>query len=136
MTAEHREPDSSMLVGMANRWVGITIDCANPTRLASFWSAILSIPATAEHGDEPGWATVGSRFDDRPRLTFQRVAEPKIGKVRIHLDIEVDDIEAGRRQVETLGGRWSGERHDYDEGVVMVMHDPEDHEFCLVQYFR
>ncbi|MFC4128108.1 VOC family protein [Nocardia rhizosphaerae] len=125
-----------MLVGMANRWVGITIDCANPKLLASFWSAILRIPATAEHGDDPGWATIGSRFDSRPRLTFQRVAEPKIGKVRIHLDIEVDDIEAGRCQVENLGGRWSGERHDYDEGVVMVMRDPEEHEFCLVQYFR
>ncbi|WP_278263124.1 VOC family protein [Nocardia sp. AG03] len=59
-----------------------------------------------------------------------------MGKVRIHLDIEVGDIEAGRREVESLGGRWSGERHDYDEGVVMVMSDPEDHEFCLVQYFR
>jgi predicted enzyme related to lactoylglutathione lyase len=118
------------------RWVGITIDCANPTRLASFWSAILDIPATSEHGDDPGWATVGSRFDGRPRLTFQRVTEPKIGKVRIHLDVEVDDIEAGRRQVEDLGGRWSGERHGYDEGVVMVMLDPEDHEFCLVQFFR
>ena len=116
--------------------MGITIDCANPTRLASFWSAILSFPATAEHGDDPGWATVGSRFDDRPRLTFQRVAEPKIGKVRICLDIEVDDIEAGHRLVENSGGRWSGERHDYDEGVVVVMCDPDEHEFCLAQYLR
>jgi predicted enzyme related to lactoylglutathione lyase len=39
--------------------------------------------------------------------------------------------------------RWSrasaggtGERHDYPgEGVVLVMTDPEGHEFCLVQYF-
>jgi hypothetical protein len=27
------------------------------------------------------------------------------------------------------------ERHDYDEGIVMVMADPEGNEFCLVQYF-
>lgn len=33
------------------------------------------------------------------------------------------------------GPGWSGERHDYDEGVVLVMQDPEDHEFCLVQYY-
>lgn len=39
-------------------------------------------------------------------------------------------------QVESLGGRWSGERHHYDEGIVMVMHDPEEHEFCIVQYYR
>jgi predicted enzyme related to lactoylglutathione lyase len=55
--------------------------------------------------------------------------------VRIHLDIQVDDIEQGRRQVEGLGGRWSGERHDYDAGLVMLMRDPESHEFCLVQYY-
>ena len=120
---------------MANRMSGITIDCANPARLASFWSALLDLPVTREHGDNAGWATVGSRLADQPRLTFQRVGEPKSGKVRIHLDIQVDDVERGREQVEGLGGRWSGERHDYDAGVVMIMHDSESHEFCLVQYY-
>lgn len=120
---------------MTNRLMGITIDCADPARLASFWSAMLGIAATAEHGDEIDWATVGSRFDDQPRLTFQRVPEPKTGKVRIHLDVQVDSIEAGRDLVEHLGGRWSGVRHDYDEGTVMLMTDPEDHEFCIVEYF-
>jgi predicted enzyme related to lactoylglutathione lyase len=119
----------------ANRWTGITIDCRDPARLASFWSALLDRPVTAEHGDDPGWATVGSRFDDLPRLTFQRVPEPKTGKVRIHLDIQVGDIDTAREQVEGLGGRWSGERHDYDQGVVLLMHDPEGHEFCLVRYY-
>jgi predicted enzyme related to lactoylglutathione lyase len=120
---------------MANRLAGITIDCADPARLASFWSALLDIAVTGEHGDDAGWATVGSRLDHRPRLTFQRVPEPRTAKVRIHLDIQVDDIGAARQQVEDLGGRWSGERHDYDDGIVMVMHDPENHEFCLVQYY-
>lgn len=120
---------------VANRWSGITVDCADPTRLATFWSALLGVPLTGEHGDDPGWATVGSRLGDLPRMTFQRVPEPRNGKVRLHVDVQVDDIEAGRRQVEQLGGRWSGERHDYDEGVVLVMLDPECHEFCLVRYY-
>ena len=120
---------------MGNRLTGITIDCADPARLASFWSALLNIAVTGEHGDDSGWATVGSRLDSQPRLTFQRVGEPKTAKVRIHLDIQVDDIAAARKQVERLGGHWSGERHDYDEGIVMVMQDPEGHEFCLVQYY-
>lgn len=55
--------------------------------------------------------------------------------MRLHLDVEVDDIADGRDQVEALGGRWTGERHDHPgEGVVMVMADPESHEFCLVEY--
>jgi predicted enzyme related to lactoylglutathione lyase len=121
---------------MATRLGGITIDCADPARLASFWSALLNIAVTSEQGDDAGWATVGSRLDSQPRLTFQQVPEPKTSKVRIHLDIQVDDIDTARKQVERLGGRWSGERHDYDEGAVMVMQDPEGHEFCLVQYYH
>lgn len=73
---------------MEHRLSGITIDCQDPARLASFWSALLDMPVTREHGDDAGWATVGSRLDDRPRLSFQRVPEPKTTNVRIHLDIQ------------------------------------------------
>ena len=119
---------------MTNRWSGITIDCADPTSLAGFWRALLDRPLSTEHAG-PGWATIGSRLDDQPRLTFQRVPEPNAGKVRLHIDVEVDDIDDGRDEVERLGGRWTGQRHDYPgEGVVIVMTDPEGHEFCLVQY--
>ena len=119
---------------MTNRLVGVTIDCADPGRLAAFWSALLDRPLSTEH-EEPGWATVGSRLDDWPRLTFQAVPEPKLTKVRLHLDVQVAAIDAGVAEVEALGGRWTGERHDYDEGVVLVMVDPEGHEFCLVEYY-
>jgi predicted enzyme related to lactoylglutathione lyase len=118
-----------------NRWSGVTIDCADPHRLSSFWGALLGVAASREHWDDPGWAKPGSRSGVQPRLTFQRVPEPKASKVRIHLDVQVDDIAMGRHQVEELGGRWSGVRHDYDEGVVLVMLDPEGHEFCLVEYY-
>jgi len=62
------------------------------------------------------------------------VAEPKTGKVRIHLDVTVDDIEAAINEVNALGGRFTGERHVYAEGTVVIMADPEGHDFCLVQY--
>lgn len=62
------------------------------------------------------------------------MAEPKPGKVRLHLDVSVDNIDEGVAQVIALGGRFTGERHD-DEGVVVVMADPEGHEFRLVQYY-
>ncbi|WP_418003254.1 VOC family protein [Mycobacterium sp. PDNC021] len=114
----------------------MTIDCVDPIRMATFWGLLLGIDPSNEHGDDPGWATVGSSSGPTPRLTFQRVPEAKSTKVRIHLDVEVADIEVGRQRVEGLGGRWSGTRHDYDEGIVMVMLDPEGHEFCLVQYFE
>ncbi len=119
---------------MANRLNGITIDCVDAASLAAFWSALLDRPLSDDH-DGPGWATVGTRSDATPRLTFQQVPEPRRGKVRLHLDVEVDDIDAGMAQVHALGGSSTGQRHDYPgEGVVVVMTDPEGHEFCLVQY--
>jgi predicted enzyme related to lactoylglutathione lyase len=118
---------------MANVWRGVTIDCLDPERVARFWGALL--------GRQPGpsragWVYLGERDDPQPRLIFQPVPEPSAGKVRIHLDISVDDIDEGVARVIDLGGRNTGERHDYDGGVVVVMADPEGHEFCLVQYYR
>ena len=120
---------------MVNRWSGVTIDCVDPARMSRFWGQLLGVEPTNEHGNDAGWATVGSRLGPTPRLTFQRVPEQNSTKVRLHLDVEVDDIDTGRGHVESLGGRWTGIRHDHDEGVVLNMLDPEGHEFCLVQYF-
>jgi predicted enzyme related to lactoylglutathione lyase len=47
----------------------------------------------------------------------------------------VDDLAEGMAQVLALGGSFTGERHDYDEGVVVVVADPEGNEFCLAQYY-
>lgn len=110
----------------------ITIDCVAPERLAAFWGALLGreeVPAL------PGWRELGNHGDAAMRINFQPVPEPKLGKTRIHLDVTVDDIDEGIRAVLRLGGRETAERHDYDEGVVVVMGDPEGNEFCLVQYY-
>ncbi|MEV0844446.1 VOC family protein [Streptomyces sp. NPDC049954] len=117
---------------MTNRWVGVTIDCVDVERVADFWSALLDRPRLPSR---PGWAYLGRSGDPEPRLNFQPTTEPKHGKVRLHLDVGVDDIDQGIAQVSALGGRFTGERYDYDEGVVVVMADPEEHEFCLVQYY-
>ncbi len=116
---------------MANRWTGVTIDCVDVERVASFWSAVLDRDPGPS---EPGWVYLGTQDDELPRLVFQPVREPKAGKVRIHLDVTVDDIEVAIGQVIALGGALTGQRHEHDEGVVVVMQDPEGHEFCLVQY--
>lgn len=117
---------------MANVWSGVTVDCLDPARVARFWSALLG---RAPGPSPDGWVYLGERGDALPRLVFQPVPEPAAGKVRIHLDVTVDDIDEAESMVVGLGGRATGERHHYDEGVVVVMADPEDHEFCLVQYF-
>ncbi|MFI5833010.1 VOC family protein [Micromonospora sp. NPDC051300] len=116
---------------MANVWSGVTVDCVDPQRVARFWSALLG----REPGpSEEGWVYLGERGDTQPRLVFQPVAEPRSGKVRIHLDVTVDDLAEAMSTVVRLGGGFTGERHDHPGGTVVVMTDPENHEFCLVEY--
>lgn len=117
---------------MANVWSGVTFDCLDPQRVARFWGALL---AREPGPSQDGWVYLGQRGDAQPRLVFQPVSEPKTGKVRVHMDVAVEDKDEGIELVITLGGRFTGERHDHDGGVVVVMADPEDHEFCLVQYY-
>ncbi|MFC8228597.1 VOC family protein [Streptomyces sp. NPDC057287] len=50
-------------------------------------------------------------------------------EVRLHPDVPVHDIDQGVSRVLALGGRSTGERHDHDEGVVVVTADPEGREF-------
>jgi hypothetical protein len=111
---------------------GITVDCVDPDRLAVFWGALLG---RDELASLPGWRQFGARSDGVPRINFQPVPEPKSGKARLHLDVTVDDIAEAIRTVMHLGGRSLNQRHEYDEGVVVVMADPEENEFCLVQYY-
>jgi predicted enzyme related to lactoylglutathione lyase len=117
---------------MSVHWSGVTIDCTDPQRLCNFWSVLLSREPSESL---PGWVRLGTRDDVLPVICFQPVPEPKRGKTRIHLDVTVDDIEKAAATVIQLGGRSMNERHDYDEGIVMVMADTEGNEFCLVQYF-
>lgn len=117
---------------MPNRLVSVTIDCVDPQRLASFWATLLEMAPDPD--PLPGWVVI--RGDGGiTRVNFQPVPEPKQGKVRLHLDVSVDDIDRGIAEVLGLGGAGTGERHDYAEGVVVVMTDPEGNEFCLVQYY-
>lgn len=118
-----------MFLAMPFRWSAVTVDCHEPTVLAAFWAGLL--------GGEiieplPGWRRVESA--DRPALTFQPVPEPKRGKARLHLDLVVDDLDEAQERIVQLGGKSLDEHHEYPEGTVMVMADPEGNEFCIVRY--
>ena len=59
---------------MASRLNEICIDCADPERLASFWSAVLG---WQEVGRDEESIEIASGPDQRPSLLFIRVPEPK-----------------------------------------------------------
>jgi predicted enzyme related to lactoylglutathione lyase len=103
----------------------ITVDCADPERLAGFWSALLQRPIKGRKGPYV-WL---SRSAGGMGLGFQRVDEAKRTKNRVHVDVSGPDISEIVTRVEALGGR----RLDgYDDGGFLVMADPEGNEFCIV----
>lgn len=52
--------------------------------------------------------------------------------MRIHLDVLVDDLEAGVARVVRLGGADTGSREQLPRGQIVVVLDPEGNEFCVL----
>jgi predicted enzyme related to lactoylglutathione lyase len=113
-------------------WWAITVDCNEPHRVAEFWSALFDCPVLEVGADRPGWLRLQPLGVDGPFLNLQPVDEPRAGKVRIHLDVLVDDPEAAIERVVELGGADTGAREELLRGRIAVMRDPEGNEFCLL----
>jgi predicted enzyme related to lactoylglutathione lyase len=114
-----------MPIGSLNE---IVIDCANPIALARFWQALIG-GEVIEETDE--WIVLDGD-DEGFYIGFQQVPERKTGKNRLHLDVDVDDIDRAIDEAEQLGARKIGGVVDGEEGPFQVMADPEGNEFCLL----
>jgi hypothetical protein len=112
--------------------IGLTIDCPDPGALARFWED--AVGYRRRHGSDGGPYVTLDRPDGvegPPHLTFQQVPEPKLSKVRAHLDLFVDHAEplvtnmiaAGATLVEvTEAGEWT----------TRILQDPAGNEFCVI----
>jgi len=110
----------------------ITFDCADPARVAAFWSAVLGYGEPGGDRDEGNtWAHCQPREGSGPNLYFQRVPEPKVVKNRVHLDVAAfTGLDAAVAQLEQLGAR-RGQRFDEGGSTWFTMFDPEGNEFCV-----
>lgn len=105
----------------------IVIDCHDPARLAEFWQRVLGGYVVRQSHE---WVSL----EPPTGLTvaFQMVPEDKSVKNRVHLDVDVGDLEEATAAAEVIGARRVGEVV-YDElGGFQVMADPEGNEFCLI----
>jgi hypothetical protein len=144
---------------VATEW-GLTIDCAQPAKLAMFWALALGYVQVPPRGfgsweewfthygvPEEEWdqgAYLSHPDGVGPSLSFLQVPESKVVKNRLHLDVQVGGgrdtpwelrwprvIEA----VERLTGAGATViREDELQGKPdhMVMADPEGNEFCVL----
>ncbi|MFD9500950.1 VOC family protein [Streptomyces sp. NPDC060035] len=118
---------------MACRISELVIDCADPDRLAAFWSMVLGYAELGREDDgsiEIGPPDTGSL---QPTLVLSPSSEPRTGKLRLHIDVSATDRDqdAELERLLALGARpadvgqtGTGSRH--------VLTDPEGNEFCLL----
>ena len=107
----------------------LCIDANDPAVVGGFWGAVLGrLPADAGQGDGRTPDVVLREAPDSPGPTIwvNGVPEPKVGKVRIHLDV---DLRAGRG-VEELLALGATVVREPGEQRWWVLADPEGHEFC------
>ena len=109
----------------------LVIDAADPLALARWWAQVLGWEM--EHDDEEAWLEPpeGTRATG---LLFERVADAKGVKNRLHLDIRPAD---GTDQATELRRLLDLGAHPVDigQGDVPwhVLADPEGNEFCLLR---
>lgn len=116
------------------RLAATVLNAPDPRALAEFYSRFLG---WLIDDDEPGWVTVLPP-DGGAGLSFQTEdiyvppvwpAAPGEQQMQLHLDIEVDDLEAAVARAVELGAT-QAEFQPQDD--VRVMLDPVGHPFCLV----
>jgi hypothetical protein len=137
--------------------VQVVIDCVDPATLAPFWAEALGYRRQAPPPGfdtwegwlrqmgvpEADWNAFDAVVDPEgvgPRLFFQRVPEPKVGKTRVHLDLNVGGgpgtpiderkaaVDAAAERLVALGAervRSYEERGEY----WVAMRDPQGTEF-------
>ncbi|MGB3442791.1 MAG: VOC family protein [Actinophytocola sp.] len=118
---------------MSTRLCNVVVDAADPVALAEFWANLLgwrASPSDAGEVDVVAPSDEGWEFD----LVFVPVADPKVGKNRVHLDLasESPDHQASIvAHAESLGAVHT----DIGQRNVpwIVLADPEGNEFCVLE---
>ena len=139
----------------------LTIDCADPARLVTFWAVALDYTEAPPPAGHESWADwyravgvpeeeIGSGVDrlvdpagNGPAIWFQQVPEPKTVKNRLHLDILAGGgrgvpLEERHRRVDAkidqLLAAGATKIRDLtwgDDYYAWVLADPEGNEFCV-----
>ncbi|PFG29519.1 VOC family protein [Paramicrobacterium agarici] len=107
------------------------IDCPDPAALAPFYEELLGMSRVTTEDD---WITIGYA-EGIPAVAFQKVDDYRAPEwpgqdvpQQFHLDVTVDDLDEGERQVLDRGATDAGVK---EEGFRVYL-DPAGHPFCLV----
>ena len=116
-------------MAVARRGV-VTLDCSHPRMLGEFWAAMLGGEVVFAHENAVGvrtdWVAIAAiRVPDHRPPTWPDADVP----TQIHLDLDVDDLDAAVAEAEALGAVQVG--FQPAPQLRRVMLDPAGHPFCL-----
>lgn len=115
---------------MIARDLALVLDCHSPVVLSAFWQQLVggTIEPDTLSDDWVGLIDVlGFGY-----LGFQKVPEGKVLKNRVHLDLDVDDIDAAVAASTAIGASKQGDAVEEPTNWFQVMRDPEGNEFCFI----
>ncbi|MEU8622194.1 VOC family protein [Streptomyces sp. NPDC048623] len=121
---------------MACRISELILDCADPERLAAFWSEVLGYVEIER--EEDGSIAIGppdAGFGGpQPTLILSPSDTPKAGKLPLHLDVNPTDRDqdAELERLLALGAKPADVGQTGEESWH-VLADPEGNEFCLLR---
>ena len=132
---QHHHHGSSTTDGTPGigRLSGIVLDCPEPLALADFYSKLTGWPV--HDSSDAGWSLIVTPYEGGVALAFQQVAD-YVAPVwpsaehpqQFHLDLDVEDLDAGEAAVLALGAV----KHEHQPGEQFrVFLDPAGHPFCL-----
>jgi len=106
----------------------ITFDCADPMRVAQFWSGATG--RSVADGASASYASIEPGAHG-PAMAFVAVPEGKTVKNRVHVDLSAADRVS---EVARLIGLGASKLADHDEGGFQwtTLRDVEGNEFCVV----
>ncbi|GAB3486573.1 VOC family protein [Flexivirga lutea] len=108
------------------------IDCPDPGQLATFYGKLLDFDVKVD--EDNSWADI--RSGDWPPISFQQVDDYRPPQwpgqehpQQMHLDVEVDDLDAAEGPTLELGATKHNEQPN--PASFRVFLDPAGHPFCL-----
>lgn len=116
-------PDMTLTIGM------ITIDTADPHKLAEFWTKALDTEVRHDWGE---FLIIGPAVEGGLQLGLQRADDIAPGKNRVHFDAHVPDRAAEVARLVELGATEVAE-HTVPGLTWTVLADPDGNQFCVGQ---
>jgi predicted enzyme related to lactoylglutathione lyase len=108
----------------------VVLDCVGADALAYFWSSALGLRRGSFH---PPYVRLVDPDERWPNLLLQQVPEPKTGKNRMHLDLQVAEVHAEVDRLTALGASVVDPPHDDAGFLTATLADPQGNEFCVIR---